>query len=92
MVNGFGNHRADGPKDIELDLTLGGVADPDWTATCVPGQGVHDCLWPEDCRLIDEALSKITPTPELRVEVTCPDCGADSLIGMDWSHPDFFGG
>lgn len=51
-----------------------------------------DQLWPEDCRLIDEALSKITPTPELRVEVTCPDCGADSLIGMDWSHPDFFGG
>ena len=33
---------------ISLDLALGGVADSDWAASCVPGQGVHDCLWAED--------------------------------------------
>lgn len=50
-----------------------------------------DQLWPEDGRLIDEALAKITPTPDLRVDVSCPECGADNLIGMAWQSADFFG-
>lgn len=49
-----------------------------------------DHLWPEDVNRIDAALSTITPTPDLRVEVQCPHCEALNQDVLDWTRPDFF--
>lgn len=51
---------------------------------------VLDELWPEDERLIDQALEKIVPTPNLEIAVPCPECGAENADILDWQDPGFF--
>lgn len=58
-------------------------------ATTLP-KTVVDELWPEDVDAIDNALGLITPTPDLRIEIECPECSARNQDVLDWSRPDFF--
>jgi len=52
-----------------------------------------DELMPDDEALLDETISRIVPTPEMVVEVDCPDCGQKNVVPMDpWNNPGFFGG
>lgn len=58
-------------------------------ATVIP-DGLVDELWPQDVQAIDNALGLVTPTPDLRIVVPCPNCGAENQDVLDWSRPDFF--
>lgn len=51
-----------------------------------------DELWPVDVRAIDEATSRVTPTPDLRIVVPCPECGTPNETALDWRSADFFSG
>lgn len=52
---------------------------------------VVDELWPVDHELIDEAMDRITPSPEMRLEVDCPACRKTNEMPINWRDPDFFG-
>ena len=51
-----------------------------------------DQLWPQDVRLLADAIARVAPTPDLRVHLECPKCGAEALVALGWTDPDFFGG
>ena len=50
-------------------------------------------LLPDDVNLIDEAAGQITPSPDLQVEIACPNetCSATNTTVLDWQSPAFFG-
>lgn len=49
-----------------------------------------DEFWPDDTQRIDDALELVTPTPDLRVKVTCPECKGINVDVIDWQDPGFF--
>ena len=71
---------------------VGTDAEYDGTARPNVGMTEIDQLWPQDVRLLSDAIARIAPTPDLRVHLTCPSCGADALVALGWTDPGFFGG
>lgn len=53
-----------------------------------------DGIWPEDKELLDEAIEKVSATPDMEIEVTCPreTCGVANALVIDWMSPDFLTG
>jgi hypothetical protein len=56
------------------------------------GMAEIDQLWPQDVRTLSEAIAQIAPTPDLRVHLECPKCGAEALVALGWMDPGFFSG
>jgi hypothetical protein len=50
-----------------------------------------DELMPEDCNALDEALDRISPTPDLQIDVSCPRCEESTSVGLNWRQADFLG-
>lgn len=57
-------------------------------------EGALDGLWPQDQRLLGQALELITPTPDLEIEITCPveRCRARNSEVLDWTAVGFSSG
>lgn len=51
-----------------------------------------DELWPEDVSLLDDAMGKITPTPDLQIRIDCPVCEAPNQAVLDWTQAFATGG
>lgn len=51
-----------------------------------------DELYQADAELISEALERISPTPDLVLELDCPACGFTNQHRIDWKDVGFFGG
>lgn len=50
-----------------------------------------DEVWPDDQQRIDSALALVVATPDLGVELPCPECAYTNRLHIDWSSPDFLG-
>jgi len=51
--------------------------------------GIIDTWMEEDLNLCNEALGRITPTLDLRLDVQCPSCGELNEALVDWRSPGF---
>lgn len=51
-----------------------------------------DSLWPDDLELLQEALDKVIPAPDMKMRITCPGetCDQQHTRSLTWATPGFF--
>jgi hypothetical protein len=80
------------PAALTMATIQAAIAAVDTTkAPRVPTEALDE-LTQEDAELINEALERISPTPDLVMEVDCPACQHTNQHRIDWKDVGFFGG
>ncbi len=72
-------------------IQAGVVAVDTCKAPRVPAEALEE-MYQADAELISEALERISPTPDLAMEIVCPECGHTNVHRIDWKDVGFFGG